>query len=297
MRAAVILLLNVLYGVSVTSNMSMLYVTAAIHRVDVSSALQKRVCGAHATREHVFFRDDVCFAQAPSLWLSTAETVRWRRLLNVRIGCAHVVITCTAGMVSKDTSSSLSPSSRTVTFTTPFCSTGGCGSPLVSKSKRDREEGKKMLRSSGLVGPTPGGAEREDRASRTYGRRGRSVVRFQHFQYVTIARSGPRLCNYTRHHLQQNARQDNLAQLLPVTCRKITSECSSLCCCKRLVKRKNIRSGQASPGIVMGAVQSRQGSRQSLHSSKVLATNKHTAIPCVCFGTSIQLLHVSPMAR
>ena len=30
---------------------------------------------------------------------------------------------------------------------------------------------------------------------------------------------------------------------------KIASECSSLCCCTRLVKRKNIRSGQASPGM------------------------------------------------
>ena len=95
-----------------------------------------------------------------------------------------------------------------------------CGSHLVSLSKRDGAEGKKMLRSLGLVGPTPGGAEREDRASRTRGRRCRSVVKFQHFQYVTIARSGQRLCSYTRHHLQQNARQDNPTQLLPVACRK-----------------------------------------------------------------------------
>ena len=55
MRAAVTLLLNVLCGVSVTSNMSILYVSAGILRVPASSAPQRRVFGTHATGNTVSF--------------------------------------------------------------------------------------------------------------------------------------------------------------------------------------------------------------------------------------------------
>ena len=80
---------------------------------------------------------------------------------------------------------------------------------------------------------------------------------------------------------------------------KIASECASLCCCTRPVK-KNIRSGQASLGMEMGAVQSGQGSLQLMHSSDgkwvLPTTEKHAAIPCVFSKTTAQCVADGQMA-
>ena len=53
--AAETLLLNVLCGASVTTDMLMLFVTAVILRVLASSAPERRVCGALVTGEHLVF--------------------------------------------------------------------------------------------------------------------------------------------------------------------------------------------------------------------------------------------------
>ena len=178
--------------------------------------------------------------------------MRWRRLLKVRSGCAHVVRTCTWWTVPKDTSPSLSPSSRTVTFTTPLCSTGKVWQSFgvtVEEGWRGREEDVEKL---GIGGTNA-------RRSRT-GRQGKSHSR----TLWSISRQVPALpvrydCKVwpasvasVQLHAPPSPAECETGQSDSVVAScmsKIASECSSLCCCTRLVKRKNIRSGQASPGM------------------------------------------------
>ena len=154
-----------------------------------------------------------------------------------------------------------------------------------------------MLRSSGLVGPTPGGAEREDMASRTRGRRGRSVVRFQHFQYVTICKVWPASVQLHAPPSPAECETGQSDSVVASYMSKIASECSSLCCLHTSGEKEiNIRSGQASPGMVMGAVQDQTGitavpaffegvgDKQAYGNTLCVFRHEHTSAQCVADG-------------
>ena len=140
-----------------------------------------------------------------------------------------------------------------------------CGSPLVSLSKRDgggREEDVEKL---GIGGTNA-------RRSRT-GRQGKSHLRTS----WSICRQVPALpisydCKVWPASVQLHAPP------FPAECEtgqsdsvvasymsKIASECSSLCCCTRLVKRKKHQKWTSITRHGMGAFQSGKGTGQSLH--------------------------------
>ena len=81
------------------------------------------------------------------------------------------------------------------------------GSSLATLSKREK------VRSSGLVEPTLGGREREDKASCTFGRRGGPVVKFPHFQRTLRSQDLARVCAVTRTTISAQKRDGSCCQL------------------------------------------------------------------------------------